>query len=347
MFLLRSPYLHLSLAEAVRFRRRRKPDYPLWAALLLPMLSMLFYIPLIRAYGGHLFAIQPSYQQRSFSSSKRLFGGPIMVIRPAWHLLLIPLRRKTSEPGSPGSQRKRSPYSLCMFLSPILLNLAPDASPAECFTTDIVCHRRWQSSWLSLSFLPYRVRLNRLGRLCRLGYYCYLALLDKFRSGIRLRSIPPRSECGLSWHPLARPTDRCWRRAGIYGDESYENAAVLSRLYYLKDQQASLQFAHTNYFQDFEAPDVLKKAGFPFTANIAPYSGFCSTAQAFFCSAAQLSDIGSSQSSYRMELRLHTYADYGDTMPYSETTLFLVTMPLQTRKGIRTTAGDLSTERFP
>ena len=37
------------VAEAVRFRRRRKPDYPLWAALLLPMLSMLFYIPLIRA----------------------------------------------------------------------------------------------------------------------------------------------------------------------------------------------------------------------------------------------------------------------------------------------------------
>ena len=29
------------VAEAVRFRRLRRPDYPLWAALLVPMLSML------------------------------------------------------------------------------------------------------------------------------------------------------------------------------------------------------------------------------------------------------------------------------------------------------------------
>ena len=43
------------VAEAVRFRRRRRPDYPLWAALLVPMLSMLLYIPLIRLYGGIIF----------------------------------------------------------------------------------------------------------------------------------------------------------------------------------------------------------------------------------------------------------------------------------------------------
>ena len=43
------------VAEAVRYWRRREPDYALWAALLLPMLVMLIYIPLIRASEGVVF----------------------------------------------------------------------------------------------------------------------------------------------------------------------------------------------------------------------------------------------------------------------------------------------------
>ena len=42
-------------AEALRYWRRRKRDYALWAALLLPMLIMVIYIPLIRASKGIVF----------------------------------------------------------------------------------------------------------------------------------------------------------------------------------------------------------------------------------------------------------------------------------------------------
>lgn len=57
------------VAEAVRYWRRREPDYALWAALLLPMLVMLIYIPLIRASAGVVFAGNASFP--SWASSLR------------------------------------------------------------------------------------------------------------------------------------------------------------------------------------------------------------------------------------------------------------------------------------
>jgi 4-amino-4-deoxy-L-arabinose transferase-like glycosyltransferase len=42
----------LVIAEFVRYLRRRKPDYPLYLALGLPMISMFLYVPLISVYKG-------------------------------------------------------------------------------------------------------------------------------------------------------------------------------------------------------------------------------------------------------------------------------------------------------
>ena len=56
------------VAEIVRLRRRRRPDYRLWAALLVPMLSMLLYIPLIRLYGESSFPPQLPTTRSSLSS---------------------------------------------------------------------------------------------------------------------------------------------------------------------------------------------------------------------------------------------------------------------------------------
>ena len=75
------------------------------------------------------------------------------------------------------------------------------------------------------------------------------------------------------WHPVLYPVPRNAAFLGsmnpdlpiVIGEgqvfmemNQYENAELLSRLFFLKDQQASMQLRHTNIFQDFEAPDVLK-----------------------------------------------------------------------------------------
>jgi hypothetical protein len=105
----------------------------------------------------------------------------------------------------------------------------------------------------------------------------------------------------------------------------YETTALLSRVYFLKDRQASMRYLHTNLFQDFAAPDDMKKAGFPYVANVAPYASFTSQHRQFLL-------LGTPKQWVFSNLRLSGASiaflgDYKDSMPYVDTTLYLVTMP--------------------
>ena len=306
------------VAEGVRFRRRRKPDYPLWAALLLPMLSMLSYIPLIRAFGGLVVRDPASYNSIILFFAET-FAGQTMVF-VLLSALLVPLRERPQTKDQRFSAEEIALF-VCMFLSPILLNLA--LMHRHVMFYNRYCVPSQVAILVALAvFLAYRVRLNRFAA------YAASAVLI-----IAILKIQV-------WHPLRYPdSTRTGVLASVQPDlpivvgegrvfmemNQYENTALLSRLYFLKDQQASLQFAHTNYFQDFGAPDVLKKAGFPFTANVAPYSGFVQQHRRFLLLGSpgdwvfpKLLSNGASIAYVR---------DYSDAMPYPETTLFLVTMP--------------------
>jgi hypothetical protein len=102
-----------------------------------------------------------------------------------------------------------------------------------------------------------------------------------------------------------------------------ESPAFLARLYFLKDSQASLQYAHTNYFQDFEAPDVMQKAGFPFTANVAQYFDFVRGHQRFLLVASPMGWVFPKLLSTGASIAF--VGEY--PMPYNDKILYLVTMP--------------------
>ena len=94
-------------AEAVRFRRRRKPDYPLWAALLLPMLAMVIYFPLLSSCGGIVFPVHAS-DNTKLSSSKTLSAPPSSP-SPCWPFYLFLQPGKAREQVR-GSARRKSSY---------------------------------------------------------------------------------------------------------------------------------------------------------------------------------------------------------------------------------------------
>ena len=106
----------------------------------------------------------------------------------------------------------------------------------------------------------------------------------------------------------------------------YESASLLSRLYFLKDAQASMQYIHTNLFQDYAAPDVMKKAGFPVTANVVPYLSFVSQHRQFL--------LLGQPTQWVFQKLLHNGASvafvgaYSDLL-YLDKDLYLVTMPSQ------------------
>lgn len=306
------------VAEVVRFRRRREPDYALWAALLVPMLAMLLYVPLIRLYGGIVFPAPASYNT-IIVFFEDTFGAPIMafVLLAA---LLVPLPER-SETEKPRFLAEEIALLIWMFLSPILLNLILMRRHGMFYNRYCVDSQVAILTALAI-FLAYRVRLHRLAAYAALGVLSLAILKDQV------------------WHPLLYPVPK---QTGVLalvqsslpivvGEgqvfmemNQRENQAFLDRLYFLKDQQAALQYGHSNYFQDFEGPDVLGKAGFPFTANVAPYSDFVGQHRQFLLLAkptewvfAKLLANGAS---------IAFVHDYSNAMPYLDRTLYLVTMP--------------------
>ena len=306
------------IAQIVRFRRRRIPDYPLWAALFLPMLSMLLYIPLIRSYGGIVFPAVASYNT-IVVFFEDTFGASIMgfVLLAA---LLVPLR-DTPEESLPHFSAEELALLGCMALGPILLNLVLMHRHGMFYNRYGITSQVAILAALAI-YIAYRLRLNR--------FAAYAAATVLVLAILKLQV----------WHPLLYPEPA---KTGalmsvrpdlpiVVGEgqvfmemNQRENQLFLDRLYFLKDHQASLQYSRSNYFQDFEAPDVLQKAGFPFTANVAPYAGFVREHQQFLL-------LGSPREWIFLKLRasgasIAFFGDYGDAMPYMDRTLYLVRMP--------------------
>jgi Dolichyl-phosphate-mannose-protein mannosyltransferase len=306
------------VAEAVRFRRLRRPDYALWAALLVPMLGMLLYIPLIRLYGGIVFGTQASYNT-IILFFEDTFGASIMafVLLAA---LLVPLRKTAGQKSGRPAAEEIALFA-CLFLSPILLNLILMHRHGMFYNRYNVPSQAAILAALAI-FIAYRVRLNHLAAYAAAAVLI-LAILK-----------------GQVWHPLLYPPPQ---RTGVLASvrpnlpvvagegqvfmemNQRESQEFLARLYFLKDPQASLQYAHTNYFQDFEAPDVMQKAGFPFTANVASYSGFVNQHRQFLL-------LGNPTGWVFLKLRaggasIAFVGDYSGALPYFDRTLYLVTMP--------------------
>ena len=125
----------------------------------------------------------------------------------------------------------------------------------------------------------------------------------------------------------------------------HEEPAVASRLYFLKDAEASMRYVHSNIYQTFEAPDDMKAAGFPIPGKIEQYSSFVSQYRQFLL-------IGAPVQWVFIKLRLDGASiayldDYKEAKPYTDTVLYLVTMPSKTVPGFSTKVRLVNPTRSP
>jgi hypothetical protein len=81
------PLAAFGLAELVRFAIRRKPDWKLWAAMLLPAISTVTYIPLFRTQGSLLYA--QYYQPRPLRLLAFYWGSLSLALRPLLCILVM------------------------------------------------------------------------------------------------------------------------------------------------------------------------------------------------------------------------------------------------------------------
>jgi Dolichyl-phosphate-mannose-protein mannosyltransferase len=309
------------VAEGVRFWRRRKADYALWAALFLPMLAMSIYVPLTRAFAGVVFAIYASPQTIS-SFYLNTLGAPIL------SFVLLAVLLAASMPGD--VDPKRAPefaaedlaLFACLLANPILVNLLLIHRRGTFY--DRYCLTSQVAIMAALAiFLGLRVRRNRWA--AYVGSIVLVFFIVKTQVWHVLHFPAPRNAAFLASIQPSLPI--------VVGEgqvfvemNRYESASLLSRVYFLKDSQASMQYMHTNLFQDYMAPDVMKKAGFPFTANVAQYSRFVSQHRQFLLLGARTEWVF--QKLLYSGASIAFVGGYSDLL-YLDKDLYLITMPSQ------------------
>ncbi len=312
-------------AEALRYWRRRKRDYALWAALLLPMSIMVIYIPLIRASKGIVFGTHATFNTTGKFFEDTL-NGPIMffVLLAA---LLVPQPRNDREI-RPKFLPEEFMLLACMFLSPILLSLILMYRQGAFYERYAITSQVAILAALSI-FLAYRFRLSRMVAWAASIILLFFLLRNQVWHVLRnpvaanaaiLASVEPKLPIVIADGVVFMEMNH------------HEEPAVASRLYFLKDAEASMRYVHSNLNQTFEAPDDMKAAGFPIPGKIEQYSSFVSQHRQFLF-------IGEPAEWVFIKLRVDGASiayldDYKEAKPYKDTVLYLVTMPSSTDPAI-------------
>jgi ABC-type Fe3+-siderophore transport system permease subunit len=314
-------------AEAVRFWRRREPDYALWAALFLPMLVMLIYIPLIRASEGVVFS-----GQASFGSMGKFFeetlSAPVMffVVLAA---LLVPQPRK-DDAVRPEFLPEEFMLLACLFLSPILMNLFLIHRQKAFVDRYGIASQAGILAAFAI-FLAYRFRLSRAAAWAASIVLLFFLLRNQVWHALR-NPFAPNAPILAS----VQPNLPIVVGEGMVFMEMnhHEQPAIASRLYFLKDVEASMRYVHSSFYQTFEAPDDMKAAGFPIPGKVEQYSTFVRQHHQFLL-------IGAPVQWVFIKLRLDGASiayldDFKDARPYTDTVLYLVTMPSNTGPAVST-----------
>jgi hypothetical protein len=308
-----------AVAEGVRLWRRRRADYALWAALFLPMLAMVIYVPLTRAFAGVVFGTHASPQTISLFFLNT-FGAPILSFVIVAVLLAASIPDAATPQPEPEFAAEDLALFACLLMNPILVNLLLIHRQGTFY--DRYCLTSQVAIMVALAiFLGYRVRRNRWAAYA--GSILLVLFIAKTQVWHLVRYPAPRNAAFLASIQPNLPVV-VGEGQVFFEMNRYESASLLSRLYFLKDAQASMQYIHTNLFQDYAAPDVMKKAGFPVTAHVVPYFSFVNQHRQFLFLGAPREWVF--QKLLHSGASLAFVGGYSDLL-YLDKDLYLITMP--------------------
>lgn len=260
------------IAELARYLRRRQFDWPLYAALGLPMTIMLSYIPLIRVYHGLI--LWPQFRASPVMAAKFYYSALDCVARA---LLAVCLLTMVLRQEGPREQRIEGGMALedrvlfaCMLANPLLLNLLLMSRKGDFFNRYTLTTNAVLYGLIAVLF-AIRLRFTKLTAYVASAMMLIMMVHSLHREWVkRPRSADPRVFSSLRPDlPIVVSNGATWMEMN-----QHEPATVVTRLYYIKDRSASIRYDGTNYYYDFEAMDEMKAAGFPLKGNVEPYSAF-------------------------------------------------------------------------
>jgi Dolichyl-phosphate-mannose-protein mannosyltransferase len=281
-------------AEFLRILLRRRIEWSLVIAWAVPLVSIATYIPLLRAHGTGIYppSFLPNARTIVLFYENRIEREASCVLLTALIMLVLAGRRALQ--GERGWFLSVSEWASIIFLTaiPILL---------------IVELRLSHSAFFSRYGTPASIGISIVGAVLlakwtrqdtRAALVCILVAL--LTSG-ELRfsgELPSAAKAVLRQHifkstePSPQPCETCTRTAALDASiplvdasgltflemDNREDPSTLSRVFYLTDPVASVQYAHANIF---EVMPVMKSL-FPIRANVSPYSDFIQHHRHFF-----------------------------------------------------------------
>ena len=310
-------------AEVTRAFRQKKLDYPMWVALLFPFLAVLTYIPLFHFYGKLLYPVPfqagfkaiVTFYGRSFDSVSRV------VLLTVLAALLIPSAPMEREPVKEGFRAEDLVLFAVLLLGPILLNF--ELMRGHGAFWDRYCITAQAGIYGGMAVLM-GIRLGR----SRLAGYAALLIVVIFLLHQDLRVFRLRTPKDIALLEQVRPDLPIVAAGGLtfFEMNHHEDARLLSRLYYLKDRSLSIQYVHTNFFDDFDDFDAMRDF-FPITGHVAQYNEFIREHREFLV-------LGSYNAYEWLLPKLHDenaqillIKDYAGQTPYIDSGLYLVTLP--------------------
>src|SRR5581483_5266857 len=271
-------------AELVRQWRRRSIDWPLWAALILPMGACLSYVPLVHSVNQVVF---PPVLQASFLKALLFYAQliatvalPVAVAALLAFAIALWRRGRSQTPVGTRSKVEFQDYELGLLavslLPPVLLNAVLMVQHVAFYPRHAV-PTFMMAYVLLVLFIAYESRVNRLS-----GLAAALAILA-FTWVPKAEALMPRPaaaavEKEVPYNEIHPELPFVTNNALTFLEmDRYENPALVSRLYFLVDLESALKYDHTNLTEGM--PEV--KRSFPVRRKISRYADFAAVHQHF------------------------------------------------------------------
>ncbi len=246
------------IAELARYIRSKKPDYALWAALLLPLVTVALYVPFYKSFESVTYypvAFQASLGKAvSFywHTSSSVFLFVAVAALSGWLYLRIKLVSKGS------SSVNLSPLRISEWALFSVLTIAPLLLDFIMMSKDAPFWGRYCiTSALGIYFL-FALLLARILRYAYQAGFVATAVAAVLLLASRIilpayNTVAHPAPSNVAQFEAIDPGLPIVVASGLTFVEmgQYENRQLLSRLFYLQDRDAAIRFAHATLFEDF------------------------------------------------------------------------------------------------
>jgi len=270
----------LGLAELVRSVDRRKIDWPVWVALVIPSPFMILYLPIFRRFEGWT-ALPPEFQASyfkmiTFYGDLLSYVSVVLLVGLVAALIVYRFQPDLTKASAYAAHKHEVALVLGLLSLPIVTNLILMRTggafwPRYCIPTGI---------GFSLLFVHILAKLTNSSRAVA-AIVAYSVLLGiATRLGVQIAS--PRDRAMVKEISLKEldPHLPLVDASGLtfFEMNKREDAGLLSRVYYLTDRGAAIRYAHATIF---EGTGKLRDY-WPIRGNVEPYHDFIAQTDHFF-----------------------------------------------------------------